>query len=265
MRGGRHPVLLGRAPLRHALVGAARAVAVASSRPTRTGSIAARPGARLGAAASDEVIPSYSDGLHCGNLAVLLDLNAEIVIPSYSDGLHCGERALAADAQVTAPSSRPTRTGSIAATGNMQDHPASSSVIPSYSDGLHCGIPSAENWNEELKVIPSYSDGLHCGLWCCHAIVWGIGVIPSYSDGLQCGALDRPLRRDDCERHPVLLGRAPLRRSHLGAVIVRIERSSRPTRTGSIAAGNLGLPCHLLSWSSRPTRTGSIAAKLSGR
>src|ERR1022692_4774068 len=37
------------------------------------------------------VIPSYSDGLHCGPAAaVAVAATFSGVIPSYSDGLHCG-------------------------------------------------------------------------------------------------------------------------------------------------------------------------------
>ena len=70
--------------------------------------------------AAQPVIPSYSDGLHCGESVPTLGVDRTmVVIPSYSDGLHCGSIA----------SSR--RVGRITV------------VIPSYSDGLHCGCAPA--------------------------------------------------------------------------------------------------------------------------
>jgi len=65
--------------------------------------------------AKDMVVPSAKDGLHCGNIAQRQGLFAgEQVVPSAKDGLHCGESAAATVTPVIS-SSRPPRTGSIAA------------------------------------------------------------------------------------------------------------------------------------------------------
>src|ERR1022692_3259355 len=58
-------------------------------------------------------------------------------------------------------------------------------------------------------------------------------VIPSYSDGLHCGGRQAMSKAEIAAGHPVLLGRAPLRRGGEAARAVRDRRSSRPTRTGS--------------------------------
>jgi len=63
---------------------------------------------------ADRVVPSAKDGLHCGPPPVLPVVVVVVVVPSAKDGLHCGGE-LRAGGMSVGESSRPPRTGSIAA------------------------------------------------------------------------------------------------------------------------------------------------------
>jgi len=141
------------------------------------------------------------------------------------------------------------------------------------------------------RVVPSAKDGLHCG---CHIVLDGIDevllVVPSAKDGLHCGGAGLLIPTTTATRRPVRQGRAPLRPGTTKTVRHCTPESSRPPRTGSIAA--LSLLIHNLKRvarrpvrqgraplrphpgmnggerrpeSSRPPRTGSIAAGFAAR
>jgi len=112
---------------------------LSSSRPPRTGSIAAWthstvPGRLMpvvpsakdglhcghvllqGPPGCGKVVPSAKDGLHCGAADPRPRLpGLDDVVPSAKDGLHCGKSTVASPGFPTVTSSRPPRTGSIAA------------------------------------------------------------------------------------------------------------------------------------------------------
>jgi len=86
-----------------------------SSRPQRTGSIAARSGKPRWRWPT-LVVPSSADGLHCGECPDHGPQCPGDVVPSSADGLHCGWTSSFRPASEATRSSRPQRTGSIAAT-----------------------------------------------------------------------------------------------------------------------------------------------------
>jgi len=161
----------------------------ASSRPPRTGSIAAsaspaggsrrwrgrpvrqgraplRPAGQLRVAVRQrQVVPSAKDGLHCGYAADAFVQAAEVRRPvrqgraplrQYGAGYQSPPVLCRPVRQGRAPlrqelgfevgagveSSRPPRTGSIAAVGRDADRRVSGAVVPSAKDGLHCGQPT---------------------------------------------------------------------------------------------------------------------------
>jgi len=206
-----------------------------------------------------------------------------------------------------AGSSRPPRTGSIAAYSPRSTLATSGPVVPSAKDGLHCGSAFFAKRARYPQVVPSAKDGLHCGHLDAAIPRTRYNVVPSAKDGLHCGGLSparegplsgssrpprtgsiaatprgttrtraacRPVRQGRAplrprDRHralrvgagrPVRQGRALLRHGRRGRAARGRSSSSRPPRTGSIAArASTAAPCSS-STSSRPPRTGSIAA-----
>jgi len=157
------------------------------------------------------------------------------VVPSAKDGLHCGPPGSSGSLFANARSSRPPRTGSIAA---MQPTPSSRRprcVVPSAKDGLHCGSTAPAISRRRCSVVPSAKDGLHCG---------------RNSASRSGQAWSRPVRQ----------GRAPLRLWGAMLIGAYLVLSSRPPRTGSIAANRRTFYLRKVATSSRPPRTGSIAA-----
>jgi len=186
-----------------------------------------------------EVVPSAKDGLHCGTLTPTCWPARFMVVPSAKDGLHCGCTSIRLAESRHAGSSRPPRTGSIAARGQRGARCRRPVVVPSAKDGLHCGVVQEKEPPYLVSVVPSAKDGLHCGdvgardgrggsgpssrpprtgsIAACPATCMPHSshpVVPSAKDGLHCGALRQ--------------GRA-----------AGLDPSSRPPRTGSIAAGML--------------------------
>jgi len=161
----------------------------------------------------------------------------ERVVPSAKDGLHCGKYqfsiaqmngckssrpprtgSIAADIvshrhRIGEWSSRPPRTGSIAASADQSGPGAALAVVPSAKDGLHCGCRSPRASWALTSVVPSAKDGLHCGRVRRRTLDRSFQVVPSAKDGLHCGTEHKADRIPD-------------------------EKSSRPPRTGSIAALN---------------------------
>jgi len=90
------------------------------------------------------VVPSAKDGLHCGWISRSNTLTGNGVVPSAKDGLHCGRYRITLPAVYPVASSRPPRTGSIAAGWDSAASPAGNQVVPSAKDGLHCGITDGE-------------------------------------------------------------------------------------------------------------------------
>jgi len=134
-------------------------------------------------------------------------------------------------------SSRPPRTGSIAAYTVAASSCRRRLVVPSAKDGLHCGL---HRGGEQLP--PPASRPVRQGRAPLRHVRCGLGVgmsmpvVPSAKDGLHCGiAAARELTPDEAA-------------------------SSRPPRTGSIAAFQVVSESPAASQSSRPPRTGSIAA-----
>jgi len=84
-------------------------------------------------------------------------------------------------------------------------------VVPSAKDGLHCGSALRSGQIGWRCVVPSAKDGLHCGAAKVAREAALREVVPSAKGGLHCGCQPR--------------GHA-----------VRAVTSSRPPRTGSIAA-----------------------------
>jgi len=113
-RQSRRPVRQGRAPLRQRPGGRRHQHPPASSRPPRTGSIAAVAATVIFALASG-VVPSAKDGLHCGWTWAAFRPATGLVVPSAKDGLHCGFLPVPPGPVPGIWSSRPPRTGSIAA------------------------------------------------------------------------------------------------------------------------------------------------------
>ena len=259
--GRSRPVLSGRAPLRPAARFRTGRVARRSSRPQRTGSIAAVPAL------------ARSDTPRC-------------VVPSSADGLHCGSKAMR----------------------NRNVHGLGRPVLSGRAPLRQVDVRGGDS---ELKVVPSSADGLHCGRKVARALSAATIVVPSSADGLHCGQAakvlpeperlsSRPQRTGSIAAcppwppspstqpgRPVLSGRAPLRPVSFAHSPDRFALSSRPQRTGSIAAASPtgrspttacvvpssadGLHCGWYSRlpkfarasrSSRPQRTGSIAALL---
>jgi len=182
-------------------------------------------------------------------------------------------------------SSRPPRTGSIAATLTPCHRRACWPVVPSAKDGLHCGllaqqaqqaaagsssrpprtgsIAAAFHPMTRLRariVVPSAKDGLHCGYQsgttgntvdASRPVRQGRAPLrPGFGGGRVGGVRGRPVRQ----------GRAPLRPARRRGRHGAVRPSSRPPRTGSIAAAAAPPPPSATSPSSRPPRTGSIAA-----
>jgi len=111
----RRPVLSGRAPLRRRSTRSSFCRRGMSSRPQRTGSIAAdtRPSGRLPVVLGRPVLSGRAPLRHPGPAR---DRGpARPVVPSSADGLHCGLRPRGAHGRPGHRSSRPQRTGSIAA------------------------------------------------------------------------------------------------------------------------------------------------------
>ena len=256
--GSGRPVLSGRAPLRPVPAGGHRRAGRRSSRPLRTGSIAAacrrsrrtplarrpvlsgraplRPGDRFPGPAEDEVVPSSPDGLHCGRLREMWSPTAYRVVPSSPDGLHCGLHQIDTDAATEFLSSRPLRTGSIAATCSLGASRRARTSSRPLRTGSIAARRSLRGPGWPHPVVPSSPDGLHCGLLCPTDFVGRSGVVPSSPDGLHCGASVAYAFTGTVRGRPVLSGRAPLRRHtpYLGHAVH--DESSRPLRTGSIAA-----------------------------
>jgi len=158
-----------------------------SSRPPRTGSIAAttRQAAWWGRC---PVVPSAKDGLHCG-ADQLNTLVAEAeVVPSAKDGLHCGMALRSHVASSATSSSRPPRTGSIAARHATPTRRTGRRVVPSAKDGLHCGARAAVGRYSLVKSSRPPRTGsiaaMDFGLWGCNTKP----VVPSAKDGLHCGS-----------------------------------------------------------------------------
>jgi len=109
------------------------------------------------------VVPSAKDGLHCGLASEIRLLPTVSVVPSAKDGLHCGREGGQAQKSGRPGSSRPPRTGSIAAAFMSSDAAVYGVVVPSAKDGLHCGFRSTQTCAPSAMVVPSAKDGLHCG------------------------------------------------------------------------------------------------------
>jgi len=200
------------------------------------------------------VVPSAKDGLHCGapvppvttanrsqssrpprtgSIAApkpsLRGCMSRCVVPSAKDGLHCG--VLATYSSPPSGSSRPVRQGRAPLRLPVGDRrgPARR-VVPSAKDGLHCGRTQDGNRYALTGVVPSAKDGLHCGMERWPKALTSARVVPSAKDGIHCGAL-------------------PVPPGWLTPTV-----SSRPPRTGSIAAG--GLPRTVPAAKRRPVRQG---------
>jgi len=134
-----------------------------SSRPPRTGSIAApvtAPRRRTGR----PVVPSAKDGLHCGASWKIVPRLDRWVVPSAKDGLHCGSPPPPGAHTLQFTSSRPPRTGSIAAGERAGCGAGVPHVVPSAKDGLHCGHVGVPVTAIDVPpVVPSAKAGLHCG------------------------------------------------------------------------------------------------------
>jgi len=304
----RRPVRQGRAPLR-LTAGRGRSVTDApSSRPPRTGSIAAQRNPSLASHQRRSSRPPRTGSIAARPSAVAMWC-APIVVPSAKDGLHCGHRESSdLRGDEFAASSRPPRTGSIAARIGSVCSGYEGLVVPSAKDGLHCGHLVSECWSRTTPVVPSAKDGLHCGTSRRMCTGSSCTVVPSAKDGLHCG-LPMPEGRGFLgASRPVRQGRAPLRLAQVGdhrssprvvpsakdglhcgecqvpgygqdysvvpsakdglhCGLLRTRRagdqrdkSSRPPRTGSIAAAVRRWRSAAAIRSSRPPRTGSIAA-----
>jgi len=210
-------------------------------------------------ARSRKVVPSAKDGLHCGRVGKGVLRRWDAVVPSAKDGLHCGFISATANCR-DVKSSRPPRTGSIAALWAARTIAAAEARRPVRQGRapLRPAHSEASGWYSQ-KVVPSAKDGLHCGL------------ILSYS--ARAASACRPVRQGRAPlRHrggprvavhragrPVRQGRAPLR--HGG-------RSASAGRSRVVPSAKDGLHCgdccavalRSRNRSSRPPRTGSIAA-----
>ncbi len=109
------------------------------------------------------VVPSAKDGLHCGIVVARAAFRPRQVVPSAKDGLHCGNSRCREPCPHTVPSSRPPRTGSIAACRTAPGTSTANRVVPSAKDGLHCGRLPGADLASRMLVVPSAKDGLHCG------------------------------------------------------------------------------------------------------
>ena len=231
------------------------------------------------------------------------------VVPSSPDGLHCGPLTVGDFNTVFSRSSRPLRTGSIAAVTCRRSSPAARRVVPSSPDGLHCGgEPVAVVRREDgssrplrtgsiaarlLRIARSSgrpsSRPLRTGSIAAYPAARRVPPSSRSSRPLRTGSIAAACPHRNCQRsrsRPVLSGRAPLRPAtpvigldhppvvpsspdglHCGwysrlPKFARASRSSRPLRTGSIAALRGPSVRRGWGWSSRPLRTGSIAARL---
>jgi len=182
------------------------------------------------------------------------------VVPSAKDGLHCG--------------------GFLAqrATTRLQ-------VVPSAKDGLHCGgrVPGPGNCLRGRRRPVRQGRAplrLDRGRVTARALArrpvrQGRAPLRPHPNRVTRPDMDRrPVRqgRAPLRRHPgppparpdpgrpVRQGRAPLRRRDTGGWLARAGASSRPPRTGSIAARRSSMSAARPVRSSRPPRTGSIAA-----
>ena len=281
-----HPVLLGRAPLR------LRTAYCSASQPRRHPVLLGRAPLRPEQCAGDlrevrRVIPSYSDGLHCGSIfdrdtsggsachpvllgraplrrrsgnprAVLCRRHPVLLgrapLRRRLDGLprpqSGGHPVLLGRAPLRREPGRVPRL-------EVARHPVLLGRAP-----LRPRHPWRSTVTRMRHPVLLGRAPLRRGAACCRASC-GPGVIPSYSDGLHCGiAISKstsrwvichpvllgraPLRQQQPRQlkeparvgHPVLLGRAPLRQGCGAASSGRAMRSSRPTRTGSIAAAS---------------------------
>jgi len=206
------------------------------------------------------VVPSAKDGLHCGGLSSRTCYSPATVVPSAKDGLHCGVWYVGCTPAAVDRSSRPPRTGSIAARLSAACAQPSDPVVPSAKDGLHCG---------------GCGDGGHEGGEAGRPVRQGRAPL-RLDPGAGCGLdqLGRPVRQGRAplrprrgppadprvRRRPVRQGRAPLRPERVIGDRRAAGGSSRPPRTGSIAAATRWAWPRSSSRSSRPPRTGSIAA-----
>ena len=187
--GARRPVRQGRAPLRPRAVARRWPRPAASSRPPRTGSIAAATGTahdRRGCSRSSRPPRTGSIAASTGRrsdsgsrsgrpvrqgraplrheLGSRCPVSAGCVVPSAKDGLHCGSHAGHAGRPAPSWSSRPPRTGSIAAADRARSRrPAdAASSRPPRTGSIAAGscgpvVPP------HRRVVPSAKDGLHCG------------------------------------------------------------------------------------------------------
>jgi len=253
------PVRQGRAPLRPGADGGKSPSLLASSRPPRTGSIAA-------SLLRAKLLPSSRSSRppRTGSIAA------------------CSASSIWTRRR---PSSRPPRTGSIAARTWKPPSAPTPTVVPSAKDGLHCGEQLAPGNVESAGS----SRPPRTGSIAARVIVTVPGsvmiVVPSAKDGLHCGPSRTLNLSQPRSSRPVRQGRAPLRHPHRRLRGSCPGRSSRPPRTGSIAASEPtprwsrstpvvpsakdGLHCGTeakprggmtATPSSRPPRTGSIAA-----
>ena len=208
----------------------------ASSRPPRTGSIAARltacrrPCSDAGRPVRQGRAPLRRPGGHDATQ------RHGHVVPSAKDGLHCGGERSRPASVPRVSSSRPPRTGSIAAGTGSRRIARRWRVVPSAKDGLHCGSAVRACWRRRSRGRPVRQ-----------------GRAPLRR---------RPASRRASAAHgrPVRQGRAPLRPSAAVTAASATRRSSRPPRTGSIAARSAEPRRRAVAASSRPPRTGSIAA-----
>jgi len=90
-----------------------------SGRPVRQGRAPLRRLGLLHLPGLLGVVPSAKDGLHCGRGITTASARVRPVVPSAKDGLHCGTLLIAVTWSDPAMSSRPPRTGSIAAAHSL--------------------------------------------------------------------------------------------------------------------------------------------------
>ena len=253
------------------------------------------------------VVPSSPDGLHCGIALIPDPATVSVVVPSSPDGLHCGNARVDAVGWV-ARSSRPLRTGSIAAlspstrysprlkssrplrtgsiaacagawpcAGTSSRRPVLSGRAPLRRRPGRAGrrgrrsrpvlsgraplrLLSRGRRRGGRRVVPSSPDGLHCGIRADAVGASVAEVVPSSPDGLHCGPL--PVVPRDCGER---VSSRPLRTGSIAAGIgsqAPLHMWGRPVLSGRAPLRLLGRPGadDRPGWSSRPLRTGSIAA-----
>jgi len=108
-------------------------------------------------------------------------------------------------------SSRPPRTGSIAAAHRRPRAPASVPVVPSAKDGLHCGQPRGSSRQCLVRSSRPPRTGSIAASMPPGARATRRPVVPSAKDGLHCGDPGGVYRRACRTGRPVRQRRAPLR------------------------------------------------------